>query len=133
MLKRDKKSAVLNLSSVVATQPFGSTPLYSSTKAFNDYLSRGTAHEYIDKIDIMSVRPGFVSTPLNFYREVGGDTITTEDCVTGTLQKLGYDRWTNGNWRHGIINYLVYMIPDTILQPPFMKMYKKRVEKLKQS
>ena len=40
MVKREKKSSVINLSSIAGTQPFATSPVYSSTKVYNDHFSR---------------------------------------------------------------------------------------------
>lgn len=41
MLKREKKSAVINLSSLMGEIPFPNSCTYNPTKAFDDMLSRG--------------------------------------------------------------------------------------------
>jgi 17beta-estradiol 17-dehydrogenase / very-long-chain 3-oxoacyl-CoA reductase len=40
MLKRQKRSAIINLSSVAGEHPLPYLAIYSSTKAFNDYFSQ---------------------------------------------------------------------------------------------
>ena len=63
MLKRSKRSAIITVSSFAAVfeRPFEAA--YAATKVFNDWLSRGIAGEY-DNIDVLSVKPGLVSTKL---------------------------------------------------------------------
>ncbi len=60
MLKREKRSAIINLSSVAGQYPLPYLAVYSSTKAFNDFFSQSLEMEYSNKIDILSVKPLYV-------------------------------------------------------------------------
>ena len=62
MIKRNKRSAIISLSSFGSLYPVG---LYSATKVFNDYFSRSLTQEYKDKIDSISLRPRVVTTPMS--------------------------------------------------------------------
>ena len=46
MLKREKRSAIINLSSFAAEHPVPYVSTYSATKAFNDFFSRAIGLEY---------------------------------------------------------------------------------------
>jgi short-subunit dehydrogenase len=43
MLKREKRSGIINISSIMGTMPFPRRSTYCGTKAFNDYFSRSIA------------------------------------------------------------------------------------------
>ena len=72
----------------------------------------------------MSVRPGYVSTPMTNHRKLSFGTITTEESVAGALRNLGHEVYTNGNFNHFLIGYALSKIPDTIIQPYFLKLKK---------
>ena len=131
MLNREKKSAIINLSSIAATKPFGLYPVYSSTKVFNDYLSRASAHEHIDKIDTLSVRPYYVSTPSTGHKSLQYDTISAESCISGALNALGYDRWTNAHWKHKIASHFLELVDDQWLQSYLITKRRKQANKPK--
>jgi short-subunit dehydrogenase len=63
MKLRDTKSLIINLSSTGAHIPVPGLSVYGATKAYNDYLSKVHSIEYGDFIDILSLRPGYTSTP----------------------------------------------------------------------
>ena len=44
-----------------------------------------------DKIDVLSVKPMSVSTGMNTEKISGIRVISPADCVSGSLDKLGYD------------------------------------------
>ena len=46
MLKREKRSAIINISSFAAEHPVPYVSTYSATKAFNDFFSRAIGLEY---------------------------------------------------------------------------------------
>jgi short-subunit dehydrogenase len=56
MLKREKKSAVINISSAVLHKYMPYWAVYGSTKAYGDYVSRTLSNEYDGtNIDFMSL------------------------------------------------------------------------------
>ncbi|CAI2375956.1 unnamed protein product [Moneuplotes crassus] len=116
MNKRKMKSGIVNLSSFQGGKPCGLNPVYSSTKGYNDFHSRASSWDYEGKIDFMSLRPSYVSTPLVGNRKVSGFTISAQDCARGSLDKLGHDAWTNGHWKHALFYHMCYLIPDTLFQ-----------------
>lgn len=62
MLKRSKKGAIISLSSSSVMFRLKYSSNYCSTKLFSDTLSLALEHEYGDKIDFLSLRPGLVTT-----------------------------------------------------------------------
>jgi len=114
-LKRDKKSAIINISStasnVAAPNRFS---LYGATKSFNDYLSLGLGKDtnYKSKIDFMCVKPMMVESFQTNYKANGITVITAKQCVTGSLNCLGYDVSTFGHWIHQIQGNLLTLVPE---------------------
>ena len=108
LLKRPQKSAIINLSGIASRIIIPRFSIYSSGKAFVDYLSENMAMEYKDKIDVLSVRPHFVDTPA--YRSSGGKDnyclVKPEECAEGALSWLGRGAYyTYGAPKHEIVGY----------------------------
>jgi len=136
MLKREKRSGIVNVSSMTGTCPLPYDALYSSSKAFNDYLSRALSIECHKKIDIISLRPFYVSTKMVFNREAGIFTITPEECAEGCLQDLGTHHVTYGHYKHAIQGFVWDIIPKWIvirlmhiIGPIISKDYKESISK----
>ena len=79
MTSRSTKSAIIDMSSFSGGKPVSVCPTYSATKGYNDFLSRAIRHEFGDQIDMISVRPLWVSTPMTDFEKVGNFTITPDD------------------------------------------------------
>lgn len=108
LLKRPKRSAIINLSSVGSRVFQPGFSIYGPGKAFADFLSENMAIEYKDKIDVLSVRPHYVHTPL--YSSIGGSSnycaVAPEKCAEGALSWLGRcSYYTYGATWHEIIGY----------------------------
>ncbi len=114
MLKRDTRSAIINIGSTSGTRPMPYFSVYSATKAFNDFFSKALSVEYRKKIDILSVRPMFVSTALTYRKKVELDTVSPNMCARGALDDLGYTRETCGHWIHNLLAPTLLLIPDFI-------------------
>ncbi|XP_063786872.1 very-long-chain 3-oxoacyl-CoA reductase-B-like [Pseudophryne corroboree] len=111
-----KKGLIINMSSVTGCHPFSLITVYSATKAFVDFFSRGVHAEYkSDGITVQSVLPFLVSTPMNLSIE---DTITVkkaEDFAREALNTVGYTTRTAGCLSHSIQSYaLEHFIPCTV-------------------
>ena len=64
MLKRDKRSAMIIVSSQAAVRPLPMAVAYCSQKSFATFLAQGMALEMGNRMDIMSFNPGSVATKL---------------------------------------------------------------------
>lgn len=62
-MKREK-SGIINLSSTAALIMTRGSGHYVSTKTFDDFLSRTVGSSQRNKIDVVAVRPGRVTTPM---------------------------------------------------------------------
>ena len=103
LLNRNKKSAIISMSSYSATLPLILSSIYCASKIYDDYLLRSIAEENKGKnIDFLSVRPQYVNTPSRANHKKEFKAISTEECVNGIFQDLGYETVTNGHWSHCI-------------------------------
>ena len=112
--KREKRSAIINLSSVAAIKPIANFALYSATKIFNHYLSRGLEAEMRSKIDFLSVKPFGVESNLSKMKR-SFMIISADACSEGSLNCLGQDSETTGHWNHDIQSYLYSFIPFSLM------------------
>lgn len=85
--------------------------MYSATKAFDDYLSRALAMDNDDKVDILSLRPGPVSTALFKPRYPVPGMISPAQCAKYALRSLGHDDTTNGHYLHGLMAFSMKLFP----------------------
>jgi len=108
--ERNNRSAIINLSSVVGTYPLTYFSQYGSAKAFNHFLSKGIEYEESNKIDIMSVKPFYVTSPLSGLSVSNGfDIVTPAQCVNGSLDCLGYENETCGYLSHQLLSNMYYL------------------------
>lgn len=113
--KATNKKAIISLSSLSADFILPLHNVYGATKRFNDYLSKGVALEN-PEIDILSVKPSGVSTPLSQLKADGIVTVTTEQCSNGILKALGSTNVTCGYWIHIIFSlFIKHFIPKQIV------------------
>ena len=87
---RKLRSGIINISSWADQTPLPYTGCYSATKRFFSTFSNGLYHSYRDKIDILNVIPGVVTTKL--VKDMDNIlSCTTEYCVKSNLSSLGHD------------------------------------------
>ena len=115
-LKRKKyKSAIISMSSYSANFPLIYSSIYCSTKIYDDYLLRSIASENkYNNIDFISVKPLYVDTPSRKSHSKEFKPISSEDCVKGVLQDLGYDIITYGHYSHCFKNALFSFLSGDI-------------------
>ena len=63
LIKR-KKSGILNVSSFSGIHPIPFNSVYSATKAYNDVLSRALSFELPKNVEVLSLRPLYITTPM---------------------------------------------------------------------
>jgi 17beta-estradiol 17-dehydrogenase / very-long-chain 3-oxoacyl-CoA reductase len=113
-LKREKRSAIINLSSVAAVGFIPNFALYSSTKVFNLYLSKGLEGEMRNKVDFLCIKPFGVESNLSKMKK-GLLVISPEQCSEGSLDCLGQDTEITGHWNHDIQYFLFNLIPTWLI------------------
>ncbi|KAM4748941.1 very-long-chain 3-oxoacyl-CoA reductase-like [Rhinophrynus dorsalis] len=111
-----KKGLIINLSSEVGNRPYPMSILYSASKAFVDFLSRGIYQEYKSKgISVQCVMPLFVSTHMTYNMKTNIFVKSPEEFAREALNTVGYTQRTSGCLSHSLQSYaLDLLLPDTI-------------------
>ncbi|KAK6318554.1 very-long-chain 3-oxoacyl-CoA reductase-A [Coregonus clupeaformis] len=118
MVQRSK-GVVLNISSASGMYPVPLLTVYSSSKAFVDFFSRGLQEEYKAKgIIVQSVLPFFVATKMTRIRKPTLDKPTPERYVAAELTTIGLQDQTNGYFPHAVMGWLT-----TVLVPINLVIY----------
>ncbi|XP_063294258.1 very-long-chain 3-oxoacyl-CoA reductase isoform X1 [Pelobates fuscus] len=106
MLERSK-GIILNISSASGMYPVPLLTVYSATKAFVDFFSRGLHAEYKNKgIIVQSVLPFFVATKLSKIRRPTWDKPTPEAYVKSAINTVGLQTQTNGYMAHALLGWV---------------------------
>lgn len=85
MLERNTRSGIIFVSSLgieMSCTPINA--IYMATKAFDDSLSRGLAYEFESKIDIMSLKPGYVESNMSKMKK-GLEAISAKESASSAL------------------------------------------------
>lgn len=124
MMVDRSKGAILNISSASGMYPVPLLTIYSATKAFVDFFSRGLDAEYKKKgIIIQSVLPFFVATKLSKIRRATLDKPTPERYVAAELNTVGLQCQTNGYLPHAIMGWVTTsLLPAKLLNSHVMNM-----------
>ncbi|XP_035508233.1 very-long-chain 3-oxoacyl-CoA reductase-B [Morone saxatilis] len=102
-----KKGAILNISSASGMYPVPFLTVYSASKAFVDFFSRGLQAEYQSKgIIVQSVLPFFVATKLSKIRRPTLSKPSPERYVSAELNTVGLQTQTNGYLPHAIMGWV---------------------------
>uniref|UniRef100_A0A8C0BW85 3-ketoacyl-CoA reductase n=2 Tax=Buteo japonicus TaxID=224669 RepID=A0A8C0BW85_9AVES len=106
------KGVVLNISSAAGMYPTPLLTLYSATKAFVDYFSRGLHAEYKSKgIIVQSVLPYYVATKMSKIRKPTFDKPSPETYVRAALGTVGLQSQTNGCLPHALMGWIFSVLP----------------------
>ncbi|KAM9816155.1 very-long-chain 3-oxoacyl-CoA reductase-A [Syngnathus typhle] len=105
------KGIILNISSASGMYPVPLLTIYSATKAFVDFFSRGLQEEYRRQgIIIQSVLPFFVATKMTRIRKPTLDKPTPERYVAAELNTVGLQSQTNGYFPHAVMGWVTTKI-----------------------
>jgi 17beta-estradiol 17-dehydrogenase / very-long-chain 3-oxoacyl-CoA reductase len=111
MRNRDRRSAMINLSSFLGEKSMPFVTLYSATKAFNRELSNSLALE-CPFIDVMCLKPMFVESPLSRQKK-GFGIPDRRECAWDSLKELRWTSETYGYYSHRIMGFLARtFVPD---------------------
>ncbi|CAH2325753.1 very-long-chain 3-oxoacyl- reductase [Pelobates cultripes] len=106
MLERSK-GIILNISSASGMYPVPLLTVYSATKAFVDFFSRGLYAEYKNKgIIVQSVLPFYVATKLSKIRKPTWDKPSPEAYVKSAINTVGLQTQTNGYMAHALLGWV---------------------------
>lgn len=115
MLERSK-GVILNISSASGMYPVPLLTVYSATKAFVDFFSRGLHAEYRNKgITVQSVLPFFVATKLSKIRKPTWDKPSPENYVRSALNTVGLQTRTNGYLAHALMGWVTASVLPSCL------------------
>lgn len=91
--------------------------VYSATKAFVDFFSRGLQEEYRRQgILIQSVLPFFVVTKMTRIKKPTLDKPTPERYVAAELTTVGLQSQTNGYFPHAVMGWVTTrLVPTSIV------------------
>ncbi|NXC71681.1 DHB12 reductase, partial [Anhinga anhinga] len=126
LVQNQSKGVILNISSAAGLCPIPLLTLYSATKAFVDYFSRGLHAEYKSKgIIVQSVLPYFVATKMSKVRKPTFDKPSPETFVRAALGTVGLQSQTNGCLPHALIGWFFSLLPTSVVSNLIMKRNKK--------
>jgi len=118
------RSGIINVSSRAAYLVSPGGALYSATKAFVDQLTQSVAFEMRnEKVDVLSLRPGLVSTKMTNYASVSSSLVNAcvraEETVKAALfGLLAGESVLSGPWQHETdmlyCSYLQSWFPETV-------------------
>ncbi|NWY58212.1 DHB12 reductase, partial [Chionis minor] len=116
------KGVILNISSAAGMYPTPLLTLYSATKAFVDYFSRGLHAEYKSKgIIVQSVLPYYVATKMSKIRKPTFDKPSPETYVRAALGTVGLQSQTNGCLPHALMGWIFSLLPTPTVINLLMK------------
>lgn len=109
---RNKKGAIINVSSASGTMATPLLTVYSSTKAFITQFSRSLALEYREfGIDVLASRPYYVVSNLSKIRRASLLIPSSERCAEDTLRHLGVETEIDPYWVHAVFDWVVSVYP----------------------
>ncbi|XP_048339604.1 very-long-chain 3-oxoacyl-CoA reductase isoform X2 [Sphaerodactylus townsendi] len=111
MLERSK-GVIVNMSSFAGYNPIPFITLYSATKAFVDFFSRGLNAEYRKQgVIVQSVQPYLVKTKMTKIRKQSLFVPTPETFVKYALNTVGLESQTSGYPSHSLMAWFSRTLP----------------------
>lgn len=107
-----RRSALLNVGSIVGRFYWPGTQTYGACKAFVDHLTIPLAYEYRDQLDVLSFQPTVMATAMAAGTEPAAITIAPELAARAALSHLGHTISSHGHWRHALLAALFVVIPS---------------------
>jgi 17beta-estradiol 17-dehydrogenase / very-long-chain 3-oxoacyl-CoA reductase len=113
---KNRKGAVINLSSFTGCVPTPLLSVYSASKAYVDFLTTALAFEYKkDGIDFQSVTPGFVVSNMSKIRKASLMVCNPDVIAKGSLNSLGQDLHCNPFFMHALLDWVVRTAPENFM------------------
>ncbi|KAI1903213.1 hypothetical protein AGOR_G00024910 [Albula goreensis] len=102
MVERSK-GLIINISSEAGSEPQPMLTLYSATKIFVTYFSRGLNAEYSPKgVTVQCVAPFLVSTNMTNNRTINAFVKSAQDFAYEALNTVGHSTFTSGCLSHAL-------------------------------
>ncbi|XP_041466474.1 very-long-chain 3-oxoacyl-CoA reductase-B-like [Lytechinus variegatus] len=119
-----KRGIIINVSSASGMNPSPMLTVYSATKAFVDFFSRGIDVEYRSKgIQVQCVMPFYVTTKLSKLRRETMTIPSPTSYVNSALAALGSGNRTNGCLMHNLQGWVVGSVPEWVLDSVQMSIH----------
>jgi 17beta-estradiol 17-dehydrogenase / very-long-chain 3-oxoacyl-CoA reductase len=115
-----RRSALLNVGSIVGRFYWPGTQLYGACKAFIDHLTIPLAYEYREQLDVLSFQPTVMATAMAAGTEPAAITITPKAAAHAALSHLGRCDMSHGHWRHGLVAALFSVLPPILRNRIFL-------------
>ncbi|KAM8972166.1 very-long-chain 3-oxoacyl-CoA reductase-B-like [Pelodytes ibericus] len=111
-----KKGLIVNLSSEVGNRPYPMTLVYSASKVFVDFFSRGLNSEYASRgVTVQSVMPLLVSSAMTQKIKPNIFMKSANDFAREALNTVGYATRTSGCLSHSLQSYaLDLLLPEPL-------------------
>ncbi|KAM4038188.1 very-long-chain 3-oxoacyl-CoA reductase-like isoform 3-T3 [Anomaloglossus baeobatrachus] len=111
-----KKGLIINISSEAGKRPYPMALMYSSSKVFVDFFSRGLHTEYKSKgITVQCVMPLLVSTDMTYKMKTNIFVKSSDEFAHDALNTVGYTERTSGCLTHSLQSYGVSLLSDELL------------------
>lgn len=93
-------SLIMNLSSFASGISLVGFGMYTAGKTFNNHHSKACYYELKNSIDVISIKPMYVETPLSQKKANWLNVISVDQLNTSILNQLGHEISTYGHPRH---------------------------------
>lgn len=115
-----RRSALLNVGSIVGRFYWPGTQLYGACKAFIDHLTIPLAYEHRDQLDVLSFQPTVMATAMAAGTEPAAVTIPPQLAAHAALSHLGHTISSHGHWRHALLAALFVVMPPALRNSIFL-------------
>ncbi|XP_043933014.1 very-long-chain 3-oxoacyl-CoA reductase-like [Protopterus annectens] len=113
-----KKGVIINISSGAGCFPLPLMAMYSASKAFVDFFSRGLHAEYSSKgIIVQCIIPLLVSTNMTHGIETNAFVKTPEHFASSALNTVGISSRNNGCLAHALQHYFMAFFQELLRLP----------------
>eukprot|EP00753_Platysulcus_tardus_P000099 PLAT10076.2.p1 GENE.PLAT10076.2~~PLAT10076.2.p1 ORF type:complete len:310 (+),score=177.54 PLAT10076.2:380-1309(+) len=129
IMRKQPKSAIVNVSSYTADAPAYLLSIYAASKAYLTKLSQMVDGE-MKNVDCMSLKPHYVKTAMSGFRKTTTFVISPEACVAGALRKLGATDDVAPVPVHALRCYIEGLIPTSLIKGYALGVMKKVRSKL---
>jgi uncharacterized protein len=112
LINRPQGGALINMSSILSKYKLPDKLLYCCTKAFDHSLTEVIKSEIairdLKKVDVISLRPGFVDTNLTKKNPVKFLSLDRYQYATSAIKGFGSNtNYLNGHWKHSLTEIIV--------------------------
>jgi 17beta-estradiol 17-dehydrogenase / very-long-chain 3-oxoacyl-CoA reductase len=115
-----RRSALLNVGSIVGRFYWPGTQLYGACKAFVDHLVVPLAYEHREQLDVLSFQPTVMATAMAAGTEPAAVTISPQAAARAALSHLGHTLSSHGHWRHALLAALLSVLPGFLRNKVFL-------------